>query len=126
MISDISFINRWGCYGLEREWRKYIRPLFQHVYPNHRRSAEWCAKLADAYAWSNHRFKDNRDGIVENGDMRMDYLQITDLKCDYDYNVEIIMNGKILSVIINDKELGTIKLPLIYKKGTPKKSGRKT
>lgn len=119
--SDISYINRFWNYR-DGEWLRYILPLFQHEYPTHPKSAEWCLKLDETYMYVNYRsgpkpkFKWIGGAIIENADMRSDYLWHMNLDgYDYDYDVESLNGHKVLVISIHDKKLGTIHLPLITK-----------
>lgn len=84
--SDISYINRfWKYDDRDKEWRRYLLPLFQHEYPTHPKSIEWCLKLNNVYMYimykSKLKFKWIREAITENMDMRSDYLYHMNLDC---------------------------------------------
>jgi len=122
---DISHINRfWKYDDRDKEWKRYLLPLFRREYPTHPKTDEWCLILNEAYMYVNYKpkpkFKWIGEAIIENADMRSDYLWQMNLDrvcCDYD--VKLLNGHKVLVMSISDKNLGTIHLPLITKNSKP-------
>lgn len=132
---DISKINSffanlngfWRWDNWREEWRRYLMPLFQYVYPNHPKFKEWCDYLKDGYMFINSGksyFSSKLENIVENGDVRSDYLWYDGIDINggdrkTEYSTEMINSYKVFFINIDHSELGSIRLPLISRKIYP-------
>jgi len=132
---DIAKINSfyanlngyWRWDGRHEEWRRRLMPLFQYVYPNHPKFKEWSDYLKDSYMYINtdkSYFKRMLENIVENGDVRSDYLwyhgiDSTGRESNCNYTTEMVNSYKVFFIDIDHKELGSIRLPLISRKIYP-------
>lgn len=110
----------WKYDRMCNEWRRYLLLVFQQEYRNHVKFNEWSLLLRETYMSINYKkskFKWIAESIIENLDMRSDYLWQNNANFDdWDYIVETVNDYKVLIISITVNNLGSIRLPLVSRK----------